>query len=173
MLKNMCDILQRENKGYPLFVSRGPGRSSPSGDQCCLSGDVSGGSGTCLWRFPAIRQRVAPLLAGERRARSSVSPARPTFGHSIGTVAGCHDRAFDHRPLSGPAQAALCTLDARSGSGSHCPSIRHSAFRLDGGAVSRPLGLHATKTPSAGLRAGPPSGTALADRGVSGHPDLR
>jgi len=173
MLKNMCDILQREKTGYSMFVSRGSGRSSPSRDQCCLSGDVSGGSGTCLWCFPAIRQRVAPLLAGERHARSSVSAARPTFGHSIGTMAGCHDRTFDHRPLSGPAQAAVCTLDARSGSGSHYPSVWHSAFRLDSGAVSRPLGFHATKTPSAGLRAGPRGGAALADQGVSVHPDLR
>jgi hypothetical protein len=173
MLKNLCDILQREKTGYPMFVSRGPGCSSPSRDQCCLSRDVPGGSGACLWRFPAIRQRVAPLLAGERHAGSSVSPARPTFGHSIGTMAGCHDRAFDYRPLSGPAQAAICTLDARSGSGSHGPPIWHSAFRLDSGPISRPLGFHPTKTPSAGLRAGPPGGAALADQGVPRHPDLR
>jgi hypothetical protein len=169
----MCYILQRGKTGYPMFVSCRSGRSSPSRYPCSLPGDVSGGSGTCLRRFSAIHQQVAPLLAGERHARSSVAPARPTLGHSIGALAGWHDRAFDHRPLSGPAQAAVCTLDARSSAGSHCASIRHSAFRLDGGAVSQPLGLHATKTPPAGLRAGPQGGTALADKGVSGYPDLR
>jgi len=158
---------------HAASVSKSAGRAARTCHLDCPQGNVPSTGGSCLWGVSTVCQRLASMLSRKRDSGIAVASARTTLRHSIGSLAGRYDRPFDYRPLSGPTQAAICPLDARSGSGSHHQPIRHPAFRLDGRALPQALGLHAPKTPEAGIRAGPQGGAAMADEEVSGHQDLR
>ena len=166
-------LSSRESKRHTMSLPERSGRSPSVSDWCRSPGDVPGQSGTHLWCFPAIRQRMASSMAEGRIAGSAVSTARPALGHSIGAMAGGNDRAIAHRSLPRPTQVAIRSLDARSRARSHRASIRPLAFCLDGGAVPATLGVHTTKTDPTGLRAGSQGCPSLAEPGVSGHPNVR
>ena len=164
---------QNEKARYSMFVSCCSGRTSTTRNRSNSEENVPSRSGAYFRGFSTICQWLASLLAREWYSGASFSTSWSAIANSIGSLASRHDSSFDYRALPRSTQTSICSLDTRSGEGSHSQPIWYSAFCLDGGEVSQTMGIYTAKTIAPRLRTKPKSCQTMAEERVSKYSESR
>lgn len=108
----VCGI---EDSRHTLPFAGCPGSVAIAGGPSPSRGVEAGGHGTDLRRDArGHRSLAAPRRTGPHHVLE-VQAARPAEGYPLGAAPSRDDGAADHRPLSGPTQAAVCPVDPRVG----------------------------------------------------------
>lgn len=153
-----------------MYDSRTPGRPSQPGERRGTAGNEPGRGGPHFRSLPPVgerldipvpRGRVAAIALGSPRAPAHLPP-RPAPGR--------HRRPADHRPVSGPAEAALRVVDARGGGAAPFAAVRAGGVGVDGGTVPGELGLLAPEAGAVCVREEPRGGEAMDSGGAPRHP---
>src|SRR5437867_7498152 len=124
----------------------GPGVSAYESGDGPAEGDVPKRGGPGVWGLPSVGQRLG--AAAENRGRESAADgnARQTPDLGAEALSGCHDRAADQRSVPGPAEVAVCPLDAGGSAGVDPSALWGPPLDLDRGPLPSSLGLLPAET---------------------------
>src|SRR5208282_2996834 len=167
-MRGVMTNCRHETLRFSVVDRPGTGSDPLQGDGRAPRGTFQDRGGQDFRNQPSGRSRVDCPPEKIRGARPSSQATGAAGGRAADGAAGEDDCPAHHRPLPRSVEAAVLSVDARSGGTVDGPAVWGAAFGLDGGAAAGALGVHPAEARTAGFRAGFSSRSVLVGATVSG-----